>query len=425
LHRDALDFFKKAQRDYGDIVRFQVLGKRVLLLSDPSDVETVLVDDAASYGRSAENRNLRPIFGNGLLTSEGDLWRSQRRRIQPSFSSQRLAGYTTIMLAAIEERVRRWTTGQTIEIHAEMMGFTRDVVCRSLFSHQPTAQLDRIADAVTTIFGSLRAEILYLPIWQRLPTRRSIRWRRAVNVLYETIADIISERRSMASKDQSGPPQDMLGSLLSAQDEDGSTMSDIQIRDEVMTMFLAGHETSALMLTWAIHLLANDQDVQDQAAEEALRVTAGSPLTGAHYPQLKLVMGVVQEALRLYPPVWSLGRETIHDTKIGPHTVAKGDSIWLCINNIHHDSRWFHAPETFNPHRWSEAQRRPKLSYLPFGAGARMCIGQNFAFMEAALSLAALLCNFRFYPASSEPVESAAWITLRPKSGIPIRLERR
>lgn len=424
LHRGALDFFKAAQRDYGDIVRFQVLGKRVLLLSNPSDVETVLVDDAGSYGRSAEGRNLRPIFGNGLLTSEGDLWRSQRRRIQPSFSSQRLAGYTAIMLATIEERVRRWTASETIEIHAEMMGFTRDVVCRSLFSHQPTAQLDRIADAVTTIFGGLRAEVLYLPIWQRLPTRRSVRWRRAVNVLDQTIADIIDERRSMASQGHLDR-QDMLGSLLSAQDEDGSTMSDMQIRDEVMTMFLAGHETSALMLTWTIHLLANHQNLQDQAADEALRVTANGPLTGAHYPQLKLIMGIVQEGLRLYPPVWSLGRETIRDTKIGPHKVAKGDRIWICINNIHRDARWFHDPEAFNPHRWSEAQRRPKLSYLPFGAGARMCIGQNFAFMEAALSLAALLCNFRFHPASSEPIQSDAWITLRPKSGIPIRLERR
>lgn len=424
LHHDALNFFRTAQQNYGDIVPLQVLGKRVLLLSNPSDVETVLVDDAASYGRSSENRNLRPIFGNGLLTSQGDLWRSQRRRIQPSFTLQKLAGYTTIMLAAIQERVERWTAGQIIEIHAEMMGFTRDVVCRSLFSHQPTAQLDRIADAVTTIFGSLRAEVLYLPIWQRLPTLRSIRWRRAVNVLYETIAAIINERRTSGTENQLDQ-QDMLGSLLIAQDEDGTTMSDIQIRDEVMTMFLAGHETSALILTWAIHLLAINQEMQDQAADEALRVTSDGPLAGTHYPQLKLIMSIVQESLRLYPPIWSISREAIRATNVGPHAVAKGDSIWMCINNIHHDSRWYQQPETFNPDRWSEPPKRPKLGFMPFGAGARMCIGQNFAFMEAVLTLATLLRNFRFHPASTKTIQIEAWITLRPKSGIPIRVERR
>jgi cytochrome P450 len=424
MRRSALRFFQLMQQQYGDVVSFTVLGNRVLLLSNPNDAQTVLVNDAASYGRSAEMRHLRPIFGNGLVSSEGDLWRSQRRRIQPSFNSQKLASYTTIMVDAIHERAQRWNSGQTLEIHSEMMGFSRDVVCRSLFGHQPAAQVDHIAQAITTIFGDLRSEVLYLPIWQRLPTPRSTRWRRAIKVLYQAIADIIQERRAATTSNDSDH-EDMLGSLLSAQDEDGSTMTDLQIRDEVMTMFIAGHETSALSLTWAIHLLANHPAIQDQLAEEAIRVTADSPLTGAHYPQLKLTMAAVQETLRLYPPVWSLGRETIKDTTIGPYSVAKGDRIWICTNNIHRDPRWHPEPELFLPDRWLQPQPRPKLSFLPFGAGSRMCIGQNFAFIEATLALASLLRRFRFFPAGPQPVESEAWVTLRPKSGIPIRIEKR
>jgi cytochrome P450 len=424
LRRNALDYFKLLQQRHGDIVSFRVLGHRVLLLSNPAEAQTVLVGDAASYGRSAEMRNLRPIFGNGLLSSEGDLWRSQRRRIQPSFTSQKISGYTATMLAAIQERAQLWTSGQTIEIHSEMMSFTRDVVCRSLFGLQPLSQLDTIAEAITTIFGDLRSEILYLPIWQRLPTPRSLRWRRAVNVLYRTIDDIIRERRRNTAPTDPDR-QDMLGALLNAQDEDGSTMTDIQIRDEVMTMFVAGHETSALSLTWAIHLLANHPHLQDQIAEEAIRITAGSPLTGALYPKLKLTMAAVQETLRLHPPVWSMSREVTRDTRIGPHPVTKGDRIWIGIHNIHHDPRWHSDPESFLLSRWLEPQPRPKLSYLPFGAGTRMCIGQNFAFIEATLALAFLLRDIRFHSAGPQPVESEAWITLRPSSGIPIRVERR
>jgi cytochrome P450 len=424
IHRDAIGFFKETQRQHGDITSFKVLGSRILLLSNPSYAEIVLVDDAASYGRSSETRNLRPIFGDGLLISEGAKWRSQRRRIQPSFSSQKLASYTTIMLSSISERLEQWTPGQTLEIHSEMMGFTRDVVCRSLFGYQPTSQLDRIADAISTVLGDLRAEILYLPIWQHLPTPRSIRWRRALKFLNHTIAEIIRERRRTGYT-QELDQQDMLGSLLAAQDEDGTTMSDILIRDEAMTMFVAGHETTALSLTWAIHLLASHPDLQDRAAEEALRLTADGPLTGAHYPQLKFIMAVVQETMRLYPPVWSMGRDAIQNTQIGSQSVAKGDRIWICTNNIHHDARWYPDPEDFRPDRWLEAHKRPKLSFLPFGAGTRMCIGQNFAFIEAVLALAKILSSFRLHTASTQPVQTSAWISLRPKSGIPIRLERR
>jgi cytochrome P450 len=230
IHRDAIGFFKETQRQHGNIASFKVLGSRILLVSNPSYAETVLVDDAASYGRSSETRNLRPIFGDGLLISEGEKWRSQRRRIQPSFSSHKLASYTTIMLSSMHERVQ-WTPGQTLEIHSEMMGFTRDVVCRSLFGYQPTSRFDRIADAISTVFGDLRAEVLYLPIWQHLPTPRSIRWRRALKFFDQTIAEIISER-SRAGPMQQLDQQDMLGSLLAAQGEDGTTMSDILIRDE-------------------------------------------------------------------------------------------------------------------------------------------------------------------------------------------------
>ena len=289
-----------------------------------------------------------------------------------------------------------------------------------MFGQQPNADAETVARLVAIVFREVRAEILYLSAWQKLPLPRSIRWRRAVRALSKTIARMIDERRRAGE-----PGSDLLGLLLSAQGDDGSQMSSQQVQDEVLTMFLAGQETSALALSWAIYLLAIHPNVQEEAAIEVAQITGNRGLNPGDYPALRFVGMIIQEALRLYPPVWSLGRDTVRDTVVNGLLIRHGTHIWICTRQIQRDARWFSEPEEFNPHRWAEKVTRPKFSYLPFGGGPRMCIGHHFATIEAVLGLAAMLSRFRFSLAPEAKIQTEAWMTLRPKHGIHVRIEYR
>lgn len=420
LWHDALGFFTRTLRQYGDRVRLRVLGQKVLLLAHPADMEAVLVNDRESYGRSAEVRNLRPIFGDGLLASDGELWRRQRRLIQPKFSHSTVREYADVMVECITAQIAHWQSGEVRDLKLEMMTFTRDVVCRALFGREPSADAQSIAEAVTIVFGDLRTQILYLPVWRHLPLSRSRRWNRAVGVLNRTIQNMIAERR------RSGEAYtDLLGLLISARDEDGNIMSDQQIHDEVLTMFLAGHETSAVLLSWAVVLLIIHPEIQEAAAAEVHAVLDKERLRADRLPQLRLLNAIVQETLRLYPPVWSLGRSVVQDTTLGGLSVTRGTHVWLCIYALHHDERWHPEPERFHPQRWLDQGTQKRFSFLPFGAGPRMCIGQHFAMTEAVLGLAAMLARFRLLPTEESVPKMEAWVTLRPRGEVGVRLERR
>jgi cytochrome P450 len=420
LRRDALGFFTRTLRQHGDRVQLRVLGQKVLLLAHPADMEAVLVNDRESYGRSTEVRNLRPIFGDGLLASDGELWRRQRRLIQPKFSHSTMREYANVMIECITAQIAQWQPGEVRDLKLEMMGFTRDVVCQALFGREPSVDAQDIAEAVTVVFGDLRTEILYLPVWRRLPLPRSRRWNRAVGVLNRTIRRMIAERR------RSGEAHtDLLGLLISASDEDGSSMSDQQVHDEVLTMFLAGYETSALLLSWAVVLLVIHPEIQEAAAAEVQAVLDNEPLRADHLPELRLVNAIVQETLRLYPAVWSLGRSVVQDTTLGGLSVTRGTHVWLCIYALHHDERWYPEPERFHPQRWLDQATQKRFTFLPFGAGPRMCIGQHFAMTETVLGLAAMLALFRLFPTEEGVPKMEAWVTLRPRGGVRVRLERR
>jgi cytochrome P450 len=420
LQRDALAFFTETFRVCGDRVRLRVLGQKVLLLSHPDDFETVLVDDRDSYGRAYEVRNLRPIFGAGLLASDGPLWHRQRRLLQPSFQRDAVRDYAATMLDCIEARRAGWRLGDTLEMHREMMHYTRDVVCRTLFGAEPSAESRAIADAVTVVFGDIRAEILYLPIWRRLPTRRARRWSRAVVTLNRAIEQMIALRRR-----ERGSHADLLAALLDARDENGSPMSGQQIHDEILTLFLAGHETTALALSWALALLAEHPSMQQRAAAEVDALTAHRPLAPEDYPNLRLCNAIIQETLRLFPPVWSMGRRAERDTTLAGQPVERGSRVWLCIHRLHRDPRWFHEPDRFDPDRWLNGGARQKFTFLPFGAGPRLCIGVHFAMMEAVLALASLMGKLRFSATPQTRMASAAWMTLRPRHGVHLRIDGR
>jgi cytochrome P450 len=330
-----------------------------------------------------------------------------------------MTDYASIMLNCISSLLSEWRAGDVRNIHADMMRYTRETICSVLFGGEFTSNNVEIGKAVSVVFGDLRAEILYLPIWRRLPFARSIRWNRAVRRLNRSIRETIRARR-----DSGEAGIDLLGSLLRARDADGDPMSDHQLHDEILTFFLAGHETAALSLTWAAYLLATHPETQEQAAKEISVVTEGGEIRAEHYPQLRFVTAVVKEALRLYPPVWSLGRKTTKDGTLGSLPVPKGTDLWLCLHRLHRDPRWYPEPERFSPQRWLGNQVQRRFTYAPFGIGPRVCIGQHFAMAETVLGLASMLRQFRFSLASSAPAEVNAWISLRPKERIELRVEQ-
>jgi len=417
LGRNALEFFSLLLRERGDRIKLRVLGRSVLLLCHPEDIEQVLVRDRDSFGRSAEMRKLRPIFGRGLLASEGELWSRQRTLIQPNFQPGALARYASQMLTVVRGLTLEWRAGDTVDIHAEMMKYTRDTICRVLFGDEFATTQPGIADAVSIVFGGLRSEILYLPLWRRLPLARARRWNRAVGLLERTLRGVIAARHASTAQHD-----DLLAALLEARGPHGEAMSDRQIRDEILTFFLAGHETTALSLTWAAYLLARHPDVQELAREEVHSVAQGGELCPEDYPKLRWTAAIVKEATRLYPPVWSLGREAIAATVLGGHPIAKGTDVWICLHRLHRDARWFPDPDRFLPHRWLQGHAPRPFTYLPFGVGARVCIGQRFAMLETVLGLASVLSRFQLNATRDAPAEPCAWITLRPKHPIRLRL---
>lgn len=409
----------KLLRNDCDRVRMRVLGRRILLLSHPNDFEQVLVRDQASYGRSVEIRTLRPIFGEGLLSSEGEHWSRQRRIIQPSFRHDALTNYASIMLSVIGRQTSEWREGAVVDIHHEMMRYTRETICTVLFGKEFLVEQTEVAEAVTTVFGNLRGEILYLPVWRWLPSSRSRKWNRAVKFLNDVIRTTIENRRSSGARSN-----DLLQALLDACDEDGTMMSDQQVHDEILTFFLAGHETATLGLTWAIYLLTAHPTVQEHIRRE-VQTTADETggITPESYAKLRLTTAAVKESMRLYPPVWSMGREVVADTVLGDQEVKKGTSVWLCLYALQRDSRWFPAPDSFMPERWLQSTVKP-FTYIPFGIGQRVCIGQHFAMTEIVLGLATILNAFRLERVTSREPKLSPWITLRPQEPILVRLSK-
>ncbi|MDE1156015.1 MAG: cytochrome P450 [Acidobacteriaceae bacterium] len=419
ISRNALAHFTALLTQHGDRVRLRLPGRNVLLLAHPEDLEQVLVRDREAYGRSAELRKLRPIFGDGLLSSEGELWRRQRSLLQPSFQHDALLQYAALMLRTLQEHIDSWQPVQHRDLHADMMRYTREVICAVLFGERFLTEHTGVAEAVTTVFTGLRSELLYLPLWRRLPLRRSRAWNQAVALLNRSVAQQVAERRSSGHDHP-----DLLGALLRARGPAGEAMSDAQIHDEILTFFLAGHETAALTLTWTTALLAQHPEAQERIREEVTALTGGTrPLSPADYPRLRWSAAVIKESLRLYPPVWSMGREATRQTVLGGEPIAPGTDVWLCIHKLHRDPRWFAQPEAFLPERWIDQPAPRPYTYVPFGIGPRVCIGQHFATMETVLGIASMLSRFTLHPVSPLPAEPSAWITLRPRR--PILLEVR
>jgi cytochrome P450 len=410
-------------RQYGDVVYIPLGRQHIYFLGHPEAIRDVLVTRQNKFKKSRMLERARVLLGDGLLTSEGEHHRRQRRLVQPAFHRDRLAGYGEVMMERSAIVRDQWKAGEPFDVLQEMMRLTLAIVAKTLFSTEVDSEADEIGMALTEVFSLF--EIILMPfseILEKLPLPAVRRFKRARKRLDETIYRLIAERR--ASGSDAG---DLLSMLLLAQDEEGSGgMTDEQVRDEALTLFLAGHETTANALTWAWYLLSQNPQAEAAFHAELDRVLAGRLPAFDDLPQLRYTESVFAEALRLFPPAWGIGRRALEDYAVGDFVIPARSVVLMSPYVVHRDPRWFPDPLAFRPERWlADNPERPKFAYFPFGGGARVCIGERFAWMEGTLILAAIGQRWRLRLEPGHRVETHARITLRPKHGMRMIAERR
>ena len=424
FRRDRLDFLVRCARDYGDMVKLRFAHRRVYLVSHPDSIEEVLVTHSKHFIKHFALRLNPIVLGKGLLTSEGDFWRRQRRLIQPVFLRSRITSYAPAMVTATQRLLADWKPGEARDIHEEMMRVTLAIAAKTLFNTEVDSDAHAVSHAMAVMQNNFLERfnsLLPLPIW--IPTPANLRARRAARQLDAVLFRIIRERRQ-SNADQG----DLLSLLLHARDEDdGRGMTDQQVRDEAMTLFLAGHETTALTLSWAWYLMAQHPQAEQKLWAELEAVLAARTPNVDDWPNLKFTEMIVLESMRLYPPAYVIGREATADCAIGGYAVPRGTTLLMPQWVVQRDSRFFDEPEKFKPQRWGEEKIKalPKFAYFPFGGGPRVCIGQQFAMMEMVLILATMAQKFRFRLQPCATVTAIPTFTLRPVPGIPGLIEPR
>jgi cytochrome P450 len=426
LRRDPLGAFLRMRDEFGDLVHFSLGGRHGFLVSDPEAIAHVLQGNYRSYHKSPLYEKLRPLLGNGLLLSEDSFWLRQRRLVQPAFHRQRVAQLADVMTGATSEMLERWReparTGEALDVADEMMQLTQSIILRTMFStdFEDVETLEEVWPLVNEHIGT---SFWSLGWTERLPTRRNREFHRALRRLEELVARIIEARRR---SDTSAP--DLLSMLLAVRDEDtGERMDDRELRDEVMTFFLAGHETTSLALAWTWFLLSAHPEVDERLSVEVCRVLAGRTPVFADLEHLPGVRMVVEEAMRLYPPAWGISRLALTGDRLGPHAIPAGSIVFVVPYVVHRHPAFWTEPDAFRPERFAPAAAagRPRFAYLPFGAGPRQCIGSQFAMIEAQLIVATVVQRYRLRLVPGHPVEPHPLITLRPRYGVRMTIGAR
>ncbi|AGB38441.1 cytochrome P450 [Natronococcus occultus] len=420
--RDPYGFMTENAREYGDIAYWEDPMGPVYQLNHPDYIEQVLVGNNQHYVKGDQFQHvLRPITGNGILNSEGAVWRRNRHLIQPAFNPDRIEEYAGMMAAFTEDALESWADGQTRHFHEDMMELTLRIVARALFGIDVDDHVDTIGEALEEfMLASESLSHLVLPSGVPTPSRRRIR--RAREKLDGVIYPMIEERRSNPTE------RDVISKLLEVTDERGNGLSDEQIRDEVTTLLLAGHETTALSLTFTAHLLARNPAVEERLVEELETELGGETPTMADLPDLTYTERVVTESMRLYPPVPGIVREPVKPDIIGGYEIQPGATVQMHQWVVHRDPRWYDDPLAFRPERWTDEMEAdlPKLAYFPFAAGPRRCIGDRFATLEARLVLATIYQNYHLeLVPGTEQLDLMATITARPKHEIPMTVRER
>jgi cytochrome P450 len=416
---NPLAVFSRWATEFGDIFYYRALWLQVYFLNDPELIEAVLVRNPKNFWKDRVVRNSKWFFGQGLLTNEGEAWLRQRHLAQPAFHRERIAAYGKIMVHSARRMVAAWRPGETRDVHREMMDLTFGIVVRCLFQVEPES-VGEISSALNVLMrNATGARMLFPPIARYLPTPTMLRVRRAVKKLDETVYGIIAARRREGR--DSG---DLLSMLIQSRDESGTGMTDRQLRDEVMTFLLAGHETTALALSWTWHLLAQHPEVEEKLHAEIAQVVGNRPAEFCDLSSLSYAERVIKESMRLYPPAWSVARTVISDIELGGYVIPAGANVVMSQWIMHRNPRYFPRPEEFDPDRWAaiQAQKFPRFAYFPFGGGPRQCIGASFAMMEATLLLVTIAQQFRLRSLAGHPVVPVPSFTLRPKYGLRMTL---
>lgn len=426
FRRDTLQFIRDAAKEYGDVAHFRFGPKRhVYMLNNPEQIKEVLVTKQAHFRKAKGLQVARAVVGDGILTSEGKKHMRQRRLMQPAFHRDRIAGYGDVMVRQGVELMSEWKDGEVLDIHHDMMKVTLAIITETMFGKTVKEGSDKIAHAIDVglkYVSSKATSFIDIPL--SVPTRSNREFIESSEVLDKTIYALIEERRKKGESSHT----DLLAMLLAARDEDdGQGMTDEQVRDEVMTIFVAGHETTANTMSWIFYLLATHLEAEQKLHDELKAVLDGRLPTVEDLPRLSYANLIVQETLRLYPAAWMINREVVEEVEIGGHTYKPGDTLMMSQYVMHRMEKYYDDPDAFRPERFEGdlLKRIPAYAYFPFGGGPRVCIGNNFALMEAALLLATIAQQYKLRLAEPEKqVEPEPLVTLRPKNGLMMRLEK-
>lgn len=424
IQKDAPGFLCDLAARYGDIAFLSIGSLPVYSISHPDGIKHVLQDQYRRYSKNTIQYNaLATITGRGLLTSDSNLWLRQRRLAQPAFARHRLAALDGIVVPAAAAMLERWQTsaltGKPLDVDGEMMRLALEIVGKALFQIDLSRDAQRLTQAVLTALDHIiyRARNIIVPP-DFIPTPRNLRFRRALRILDESVYGLIADRRAAG---QLG--DDLLGMLLQARDEEtGEPMSDEQVRDEVLTMLIAGHETVASALTWTWQLLSQHPPQRECVRAEVQRVLGNRLPTTADLPHLPYVGQVFSEALRMYPPAWVITRQAVEEDEILGFPIPVGALVILSPYVVHHQPAFWEMPDQFLPERFApeDVARRHRFAYIPFGGGPRLCIGSHFATIEAELIIAMVAQRFELTLATKGTVEMDALVTLRPRHGLPM-----
>ena len=417
--KDPLDFLTRTANEFGPVSALRFGRSRAYLVSDPAMIEEVFVRKRLDFIKAGPIRAQRRLFGRGLLVNEGDSWARQRRLAQPAFHPGKLGPYIPAIASHAHQMLDRWKSHSVIDVHEEMKNLLMRVASESLFGPEVAPHAAAIGAAVEAAmdrYAARRGAARLLPDW--VPLEDSRRYVTGVAELDRFVKETVSTRRAGAS-----PRSDLLQTLLDARDESGRLMSESQIRDEAINLFVGGFDTPALSLSWTWYLLSSHQDSAVRLAEEVAEVLGDDRVpTLEDLPRLKFTQKVLKESMRLYPPAWLLGREAVNDTEVGGVRIRKGETILISQWVMHRSEAYFDDPLAFRPERWDGDLSLPRFVYFPFGAGPRVCIGAAFATLECAFVIALIARRFRFAMATGSPIVPQATMTLRPRGGMPGRV---
>ena len=423
--RNTLQTFVDLARQHGDLVCFRGLWTSFMLI-DPQHVEYVLQMNSRNYRKGKNYKELAAATGNGLFVSEGDVWRRQRRLAQPAFHRQKIASFAKIMTDSCEAMLERWQPlaerGATVEVDAEMLRLTLGIVGKALFSRDLSDESDTMNQSFEIIRKHTTKRIMsILKFPASFPTAQNRRFRQAVANAEQVVYDLIAERRHGAGND------DLLSLLMAARDEEtGEGLSDQELRDQALTIIGAGYETTTQALAWTWYLLAKHPEIENKLHAEIEHVLRGRTPTFEDLPNLKYTLMVFQEAMRLYPPIWMLTRAAIEADEIGGYRVPANSEILLLPYITHRHPKYWEQPEDFNPEHFTpeKVAARPRFAYFPFGAGARQCIGNNFALMEAQLIIATVAQKYLLRLADEQTIKPETSVTLRPSRSLKMTLHQ-